>query len=130
MNLAELKSKIKWSAPVKETAPSATLGELFTNCTIGIIKTSKNNAVRASLVLKDKDTGKAEIVVCSEDITPFVRSGQVTAEHLKGMTVVYNEKYESFFVGAGFTFEDLDAIKVKAFNRLAINLDPNELVAL
>jgi hypothetical protein len=131
MTLAELQSKINWQAPKNETnVASAQLGELFTNCNIGIIKNSKNNAERASLILQNKETGKSTIVVCSLDITPFVRNGQITAEHLKGMPVVFNEKYESFFIGEGFKFEDLDALKIKAFNRIEVITNPEELAGL
>lgn len=130
MTLAELQSKINWQEPTQAPTSSATLGELFPNCNIGIIKNSKNNAERASLVLQNKETGKSTIVVCSLDITPFVRNGQVTAEHLKGMNVVFNDKYESFFIGQGFVFEDLDTVKVKAFNRIAITANPEDLATL
>jgi len=72
------------------------LKEVFPNAEILIVKNSKNNAQRATVMVKQN--GKISNLICSLPMTPLVRDGRITKEHLAGFPIMYNEKQNSLYI--------------------------------
>jgi len=98
MNVQEILNGILWK---DATAPSGNrmgnLKDVFPDAKVLIVRKSRNNAKRASIMVEQN--GKVTNVICSEDLTPLVRDGRVTEEHLAGFPIIYNDKQNSLYIG-------------------------------
>lgn len=86
------------------------------------VKTSKNGARRASIMLKNKQTGLvAKNPVCmSPALTDLFRSDKVTMEHIAGFPVFHGDK--GFFVGLpGQGWTDIKSIKVAEYKPTVVS---------
>jgi hypothetical protein len=97
MTTNEILAKLETRDANQGTESLGTIKQLFADHEMFVVRKSKNNAKRAAVLLK-KD-GKVHTVVCSEEMTPLVRSGQITKENLAGFPVIYNEERNALFVG-------------------------------
>jgi hypothetical protein len=101
-----------------------TVQEIFKDFTILPIKESKNGARRASIMLKNKLTGKVaeQVLVMSTSLTDLFRADKVTTDHIAGFPVFHGEK--GFFVGlpsAGWV--EVSSITVKEYKPQAVALE-------
>jgi hypothetical protein len=101
-----------------------TVQEIFKDFTILPIKESKNGARRASIMLKNKLTGKVaeQVLVMSTSLTDLFRADKVTTDHIAGFPVFHGEK--GFFVGlpsAGWI--EVSSITVKEYKPQAVALE-------
>ena len=98
MKVQEILNGLLWK---DATAPSGNrmgnLKDVFPDAKVLIVKKSKNNAKRATIMVEQN--GKVTNVICSEDLTPLVRDGRVTEEHLAGFPIIYNDKQNSLYIG-------------------------------
>lgn len=99
-----------------------TLKEVFPTAEILLVKNSKTGAKRATIMVK-KD-GKVTNLICSEALTPLVRDGRITAEHLAGFPIIFNDKQNSLYIGFPSTgWTEVRTITVKEFVPEAISLE-------
>ncbi len=97
MNVQEILNGILWKEETAQTGNNlGTLKEVFPNAEILIVKNSKNNAQRATVMVKQN--GKISNLICSLPMTPLVRDGRITKEHLAGFPIMYNEKQNSLYI--------------------------------
>ena len=115
MTLAELKSKIVWKDQEADRGQSVgKTGDVFTNCNVLILRTSKNGAARATVLFEDKTTKKITNITCSLALTSYVRSGEIMEGHIKALPLFHSDE-KGFFVGLGNQFIDFDAVQEEAF---------------
>jgi len=97
--MQDINELIQWRT--SETTGKASIGnfkELFGAYEALLLRKSKNGAERATILMTDPaDRTKTFNVICSLDITPRVRSGEITMEHIVNFPVFHGEK--GFFVG-------------------------------
>jgi hypothetical protein len=122
MTAEQILQNIVWREDKPQGSGLGTLKEVFPTSEILIVKNSKTGAKRATILVK-KD-GKVYNVICSEQLTPLVREGKVTAEHLAGFPLVYNDKQNSIYIGFPSTgWTEVKSITVKEFVPQAVNLE-------
>ena len=69
-----------------------------------------------------KQDGKVTNLICSESLTPLVRDGRVTKEHLAGFPIIHNEKQNSLYIGFPSTgWVEVKSIKVAEYKPVAVN---------
>lgn len=125
MTAEQILQNIVWREDKPQGSGLGTLKEVFPTSEILIVKKSKTGAKRATIMVK-KD-GKIYNVICSEQLTPLVRDGRVTAEHLAGFPLVYNDTQNSIYIGFPSTgWIEVNSITAKEFIPEAIN--PEDLI--
>ena len=118
----EILQTIVWKDTQEQGNGLGTLKEVFPNAEILIVKVSRNNAKRATLMLREGN--KVTNVICAEKLTPLVRDGRVTKEHLAGFPLVYNEAQNSIYIGfpaEGWT--EIRKITVAKWEATAVSKD-------
>jgi hypothetical protein len=120
MTAEQILQNIVWREDKPQTGNGlGTLQEAFPNAEILIVKKSRKNAVRATIMVRT-DKGVTN-VICSEQLTPLVRDGRVTAEHLAGFPLVYNEAQNSVYIGFPSTgWKPVKDITAKEFVPVAV----------
>jgi hypothetical protein len=97
--MQDINELIQWRT--SETTGNASIGtfkEVFSQFEALLLCKSKNGAERATILMTDPaDRTKTFNVVCSIEITPRVRSREITLEHIAQFPVFHGEK--GFFVG-------------------------------
>ena len=123
MNVQEILNGIVWKDAKEQSGNSlGTLKEVFPTEEILIVKRSKTNALRATVMLKKGD--KITNLICSEDLTPLVRAGRVTEEHLAGFPIIHNEKQNSLYIGfPSKGWIEVKSIKVAEYVPVAVSHD-------
>ena len=122
MTAEQILQNIVWKDEKPQGPSLGTLQTLFPKHEMFVVKKSKNNALRASVLVK-KD-GKMTTVVCSEDITPLVRDERLTIEHLVALPLVFNEKQNTLYLGRpGSSWKDIDKITPKEFKPKAVAME-------
>jgi len=93
----QILSQIVWKDEKPQGTGLGTLKQAFPDGEVLVVKKSKTGAVRATVLVR---TAKGVMnIICSEQLTPLVRDGRVTEEHLAGFPLVYNEKQNSIYIG-------------------------------
>ena len=89
MLVEELLKSIVWRESTTESSASVgTFKECFSNYSALLLRKSKNNAKRASVLMQDpKDSKKSFIVVCSEALTPLVREEKLGMAEIAGFPI-------------------------------------------
>jgi hypothetical protein len=97
--MQDINELIQWRT--SETTGKVSIGtfkELFSAYEALLLRKSKTGAERATILMTNpEDRTKTFNVICSLDITPRVRSGEITLEHIAQFPVFHGEK--GFFVG-------------------------------
>lgn len=118
----QILSQITWKDEQVQGPSLGTLKDLFPGYEMFVVKKSKTDALRASILVK-KD-GKVTTVVCSEDITPLVRSERLTIEHLVTLPLVFNEKQKTLYIARpGSSWKEIDKITPKEFKPQAVAME-------
>jgi hypothetical protein len=119
----DILSQIAWREEKEQTGSSiGTLQTAFSDCELLLVKTSKKNALRATVMIK-KD-GKVTNAICSEAMTPLVRQGRITLEHIVNFPLVYNKDKNSIFIGfPSQGWVEAKSITAKEFKATAVNLE-------
>lgn len=123
MTAEQILQSIVWRDDNPQTGNGlGTLQEVFPTAEILLVKNSKTGAKRATIMVK-KD-GKVTNLICSEQLTPLVRDGRVTKEHLAGFPIIFNDKQNSLYIGFPSTgWTEVRTITVKEFVPEAISLE-------
>ena len=97
--MQDINELIQWRT--SENTGKASIGtfkDLFGQFEALLLRKSKTGAERATILMTDPaDRTKTFNVICSIEITPRVRSGEITLEHIAQFPVFHGEK--GFFVG-------------------------------
>lgn len=108
---------ITWKDETEGGNSLGTLQEVFPNAELLLIKNSKTGAERATLMIKQN--GKVTTVVIGKAITPLVRKGLITENHLAGFPVMHNEKNNGLYIGApSGGWKEIKNIIVEAFTQV------------
>ena len=122
MTKTELLKDIVWK---DESANSTSVGnfkELFSDYSSLLVRQSKNNALRATVMLK-KD-GKVTPIVCSAKLTTLVRAGKLGMNEIAGFPVFKSDRNGGIFIGLPSDgWVEISTIKVKDFVPQAVSLD-------
>lgn len=120
MTAEQILQNIVWREDKPQTGNGlGTLKDAFPNSEILVVKRSRNNALRATIMVRT-DKGVTN-VICSEQLTPLVRDGRITAEHLAGFPLVYNEKQNAIYIGFPSTgWIEVKTITAKEFVPAAV----------
>jgi len=98
MTTEEILKGIEWKEAAEGSSSIGILNEVYNkDHEILLVKTSKNKAKRASLLIK-KDN-KVVLVIIGEELTMLVRANIVTLEHLVGFPLMYNDKQNQLYLG-------------------------------
>jgi hypothetical protein len=98
MQITEILSKIETREEMGSSESIGTIHSLFLDHDVIVVKKSRTGATRASILVK-KD-GQVKNIICSEAISPAIRDGRITREHLVGFPLFYNEEQNQLYVGA------------------------------
>lgn len=126
MNVQEILQQIAWKDEKQSGNSLGNLNEVFPNAEILMVPKSKTNAERATVMIKQN--GKVYNLTCSLAMTPLVRSGKLTKEHIVGFPIIFNEKQNSLYIGlpsAGWV--EVSSITVAEYKPQAVSLE--ELIA-
>lgn len=116
----QILSQIVWREEKPQGTGLGNLKDVFPDAELLVVKKSRNNAVRATIMVR-KDN-KVTNVICSEDMTPLVRDGRLTIEHLAGFPLVFNEKQNSIYIGfPSQGWVETRKITVKEFKPVAVS---------
>ena len=122
MTKTELLKDIVWK---DESANSTSVGnfkDLFSDYSSLLVKTSKNNAARATIMLK-KD-GKVTNITCSAKLTTLIRGGKLGMNEIAGFPVFKSDTGKGIFVGLPSDgWVEVATIVVKDFVPQAVTLD-------
>jgi hypothetical protein len=103
----QILSQIVWREDKPQGTGLGTLKQVFSDAEILVVKKSKTGAKRATLMVR---TAKGVTnVICSEPLTPLVRDGRVTEEHLAGFPLIWNDQQNSMYI----TFPSTGWVEVK-----------------
>ena len=117
----QILSQIVWREDKPQTGTGlGTLKQVFPDAEILVVKKSRTGAKRATLMVR---TAKGVTnVICSEDMTPLVRDGRVTLEHMAGFPLVWNDKQNSMYIGFPSTgWVEVKKITPKEFKPEAVS---------
>ena len=125
MNVQEILKTITYRDEQANNSSSIGIAkEVFNDFEMLPVKISKTGARRATIMLKNKATGKVaeQTLVMSPTVTDLFRAGKIAKEHIAGFPVFHGDK--GFFVGlpsAGWT--DFATIKVAEYVPVAVSHD-------
>lgn len=117
-NVQEILKKITYRDEESQGSQSiGTAKEVFADFEFLPVKNSKNNARRASIMMKNISTGQIaqQVLVLSTAATDLFRADKINTDHIAGFPVFYSED-KGFFVGlpsAGWIV--VSKIKVKQY---------------
>ena len=93
----EILQEIVWKDDQQSGSSLGVLNEVFPTAEILVVKNSRNNARRATVMLKDN--GKVTHLICSEKVTDLLRADKLQKEHLAGFPIIWNETQSQMYLG-------------------------------
>jgi len=99
MTTEQILQNIQWrESELSQSASIGTFKETFSQFNALLLRKSKTNAARASVLMTDPANPKKTFtVVCSLAMTPLVREGVITLQEIAGFPVFHGDK--GFFIG-------------------------------
>ena len=129
-----LKTLVYTDAQSQESASVGTVQEVFNAFTARINVSKKlreDGTLKAcTIMMTNKKTGKVTWLTCSKALSPFVRSGEITLDHIAGFPVFRSETNDGNYVGfPASATPTVDVAEIEIVEYVAKAIAHNELLA-
>ena len=120
----ELLAGILWSEPTTSTDASVgTFQELFGEFKSLLVRTSKNGAAHATVLIQNAE-GQTKPIVCSTNLTALVRANKIGLEEIMGFPVFKSTTHDGIYVGLpGSGWVETKKVVKREYVAAAISLD-------